>query len=129
MHPGDRKETRMRRVAVWHLSYVLGMVLVLLVARIGVADTRTLKISGVSSDPALNTRVVIDIEGLPEWVQDPGDSRHDPTRALLYLNGQPIPDNHPLVSRENSQLRFQVKRGETDASKAAWAFLLGRPEL
>lgn len=89
--------------------------------RTAYAETAKLVIKRVSERPALNKRIVVEVEGLSEW----SDAERELKNAMLYLNGQPIIGASPLVDKQNNRLVFDLQR--TDKSKAAWAVVLGSP--
>lgn len=117
------------------IACVLEVIAMSAIARSQSVPPVELALSVKSVSPAqvgLGDTLVVGIDQLKQWYDwrktDAGKtaySARDFEKAVLYLNGHPIPET-PKVDVPNNLLSFDLER--TDSNKKDWATVLGRPD-
>ena len=75
----------------------------------------------------LGSRIVVKVEGLKKMLKEEEKRKEERNEALVpYVDGMAIPMGEPRsIDLENETIEFTLLR--TEASKAVWRHLLGRP--
>jgi hypothetical protein len=118
--------------AIVAIAYLFELLVTPTIARADPVEP-TLSVKSVSpAQVGLGDTLVVEIDQLKQWYDwkqtDAGKtdrSTRDLDKAILYLNGHPIPET-PKVDVSNNLLRFVLER--TDSNKSDWATVLGRPD-
>ena len=82
-----------------------------------------LTVKKVEGELAFYHTIEVEIENLEKWVEQPG---HDPSKFILYVDGNAFNGLPPVLVDNNKKLRFDLKR--TSESKDAWTAVLSRPK-
>lgn len=80
-----------------------------------------LTVKKVEGKLALYHTIKVEVENLEKWVEQPG---HDPSKFILYVDGNAFNGLSPVPIDNNKKLRFDLKR--TSESKDAWTAVLSR---
>jgi hypothetical protein len=84
-----------------------------------------LKVNNVESNQTgdtleLNRTIWVEVEKLPEWIQE----SNDPSKLILYIDGNVFRDLTPALVENNTTLQFDLKH--TSDNKDAWSAVLSR---
>lgn len=82
-----------------------------------------LTVKKVEGELALYHNIEVEVKNLEKWVEQPG---HDPSKFILYVDGNAFNGLPPVLIDNNKKLRFDLKR--TSESKDAWTAVLSRPK-
>jgi LEA14-like dessication related protein len=83
-----------------------------------------LTVKGVEGDVAIFHTIKVQVGNLEQWIAEPG---HDPSKLILYIDGNAVKGLQPALVENNTRLQFDLKRlPENEENKNAWIAILSR---